>query len=343
MSGSRLARILLGIALLLLGLRSPTAIGSPLPGTIAYDVVVTQQMYLPDQPFHITDARYSGKCDFETRTVEVIQPYENGSALSDRPVVFFVHGGGWTDGYAAWYTDYLTPVLTAELGWVVVNVDYRLTSSLVYHVDGEADPCNPANPTKAAWYDDNIQDVAAAFGWTVQNIAAYGGDPRNIFLFGHSAGGHLVSLLATHEDYRALRGSMRGVISMSGAYDLKNLSHIFDLNIAQTFLGGRTNESALEDASPLTYVQAGEAPPPFYVLYCEDELPSLPEQAITFTTALEAEGYTVELSYLEGYSHTGEMTAIADDQEAVTRLITSYIETHTLDKRVYLPLTMRGI
>ena len=342
MSGSRLARILLGIALLLLGLRSPTAIGSPLPGTIAYDVVVTQQMYLPDQPFHITDARYSGKCDFETRTVEVIQPYENGSALSDRPVVFFVHGGGWTDGYADWYTDYLTPVLTAELGWVVVNVDYRLTSSLVYHVDGEADPCNPANPTKAAWYDDNIQDVVAAFEWTVQNAAAYGGDPRNIFLFGHSAGGHLVSLLATHEDYRALRGYMRGVISMSGAYDLKNLSHIFDLNIAQTFRGGRTNESALDDASPLTYVQAGETPPPFYVLYCENDMLSLPDQAIAFRNALEKQGHTVEWDYLEGYTHESEMTAIADGQETVIQLIVAYIKAHIFDETVYLPLTMRG-
>ncbi len=306
-----------------------------------YDVVVTQQLYLPGQPFHITDERTDehGRCNFETRTVTILQPYENGQPLSHRPVIMFVHGGGWTNGYAEWYTDALTPTLTAEQGWVVVNVDYRLTSNQVFRVDGESDPCNPTQATKAAWYDDNLQDVAAALAWTVQNIQAYGGDPQNIFLFGHSAGGHLVSLLATHDDYRELRGFMRGVISMSGAYDLKNLAHIFDLSIAQTFRGGRANQAALDDASPLTYVHAGETLPPFYVLYCENDMPSLPEQAIAFRDQLEAEGFDVEWDYLAGYTHESEMAAIANSDEAVTQRITAYVKTH-IRQLVYLPMVV---
>ncbi len=325
-------------------LPSPSKANQTMPLSTSYDLVITQKLYQPDQPFHITDVRNDehGRCNFETRTVTILQPYADGEPLEDRPVVFFVHGGGWTNGYAEWYTDALTPVLVMQQGWVVVNVDYRLTSNQVYHVDGDPDPCDPADPVKAAWYDDNLQDVAAAFTWTVQHIAAYGGDPHNIFLFGHSAGGHLVSLLATHEDYRALRSSMAGVISMSGAYDLKNLAHVFDISIAQTFHGGRANEAALNDASPLAYVQADEHFPPFYLLYCDDDMPSLPEQAVAFHDQLEAEGFNVTLDELTGYTHESEMAAVSNADESVTQHIIEYVEAH-LRTVVYLPFLARDL
>ncbi|MBU0512603.1 MAG: alpha/beta hydrolase [Chloroflexi bacterium] len=298
-----------------------------------YNFVTSQVMYQPDEPFHITDTRYADKSDFETRTLTVYQPYQDGQPLRDRPVVFFVHGGGWVDGYAHWYTELLTPTLTAEQGWVVVNVDYRLTSDQVFLAE-----TYPITPTKAAWYDDNLQDIGAAFDWTVKNIAAYGGDTQNIFLFGHSAGGHLVSLLATHDNYRAYRMHMRGVISMSGAYNLNELNElIFGPLLDQTFEGGHTDEAALEAASPSMYVLAGNTLPPFYVLHCQFDLLSLPEQAISFRNKLEVLDYEVSWDYLMGYTHATEMTAIAYSQEAVTQSIVGYIEAQ-VRKTVYLPL-----
>lgn len=310
----------------------------------AYETVTTRRPYLPAEPFHITDMRYPDKSDFETRSVIIYQPYQGGRPLDDRPVVFFVHGGGWVDGYADWYTDILTPVLTAQQGWVVVNVDYRLTSDQVFVADEHCPTyiaCDPANATKAAWYDDNLQDVAAAFEWTVQNIETYGGDAQNIFLFGHSAGGHLISLLATHDDYAALRSHMRGVISLSGAYSLKELDPLFYPVLDQTFRGGHADEVALDEASPGARVHAGQTLPPFYILHCQYDLPSLPEQAISFRNKLEVLGHKVDWDYLLGYTHVTEMTAIADGQEAVTQSIVEYIETHTRET-TYLPLIMRN-
>jgi acetyl esterase/lipase len=316
---------------------------APTAESAAYDIIATQIMYHPSEAFHITDMRYADRSDFETRTVTVYQPYQSGQPLHDRPVIFFVHGGGWVDGYADWYADIVTPVLTAQQGWVVVNVDYRLTSDQSFLADEHCptyDTCDPANAVKSAWYNDNIQDVAAAFDWTAQNIAAYGGDAQNIFLFGHSAGGHLVSLLATHDDYRALRAHMRGVISMSGAYDLNKLNAIFDAALDQTFQGGHTDEVALDEASPGGYLRAGETLPPFYVLHCELDLPSLPEQSLGFRNSLEQLGYPVEWDFLQGYTHVTEMTSIADDQEVVTQSIVKYIETH-VRKTIYLPLVIK--
>ncbi|MFQ5426883.1 MAG: cyclase family protein, partial [Gaiellales bacterium] len=56
------------------------------------------------------------------------------------------------------------------------------------------------------------------------HIGENGGDANNVVVFGHSAGGHLASLLATHSNYASnLRPAIRGLISMSGAYALNDL------------------------------------------------------------------------------------------------------------------------
>ncbi|MCI0519229.1 MAG: alpha/beta hydrolase [Chloroflexi bacterium] len=323
------------------------------PAQPSYGVQAAQVAYLPASPFHITDMRddpagepvlYEDKSDFETRTVTIYQPTEGGAPLQERPVVFFVHGGGWTDGYAAWYGETLTPALTTEFGWVVVNVDYRLTSAKVYLADENCSDrtiCNEILATKAAWHPDNIADVAEAFAWTVSHISEYGGDRRNIFLFGHSAGGHLVSLLATHSDYAHLRPHMRGVISLSGAYRLKSLDPVFALSINQTFHGGFVGNSAeLDEASPYTYVAPGEPLPPFLVLQAESDMPSLPEQADAFVSLLQANGFAVEATTLAGEDHVSEMEHVADSSAAVTQQAAAFIQGR-LSQTIYLPWIAR--
>jgi len=44
-------------------------------------------------------------------------------------------------------------------------------------------------------------EIAKAVEWTVENIKNYRGDPEQIFLMGHSAGGHLIALISTNPKY----------------------------------------------------------------------------------------------------------------------------------------------
>jgi len=127
---------------------------------------------------------------------------------------------------------------------------------------------------------------------------------------------------------------------MSGAYNLKELGPLFYSALDQTFHGGHTDEAALDEASPSTYVRAGEELPPFYILHCQFDLASLPEQAISFRNKLELGGHPVEWDYLLDYTHESEMTALAESDGKVTQAIVRYIKTH-IRRPIFLPLVLK--
>ena len=94
-------------------------------------------------------------------------------------VVFWIHGGGWAAGDK---TDVqVKPRVFTERGFVFVSTNYRLLP------DVEMDVLT--------------RDVAKSLGWVHKNIAKYGGNPRQIFVMGHSAGAQLAALLCTDDRY----------------------------------------------------------------------------------------------------------------------------------------------
>jgi para-nitrobenzyl esterase len=108
-----------------------------------------------------------------------------------RPVLVFVHGGGYTFGTGA-LTLYSGARLALRGDVIVVSINYRL-GALGYLDFSEFS-------TAARPFDSNLglRDQVAALEWVRRNIAAFGGDPDNVTVFGESAGGHaVVSLLAT--------------------------------------------------------------------------------------------------------------------------------------------------
>jgi arylformamidase len=331
---------------------SPQDWGQPVAGITTTYAIYKQDFVYGDSPFLITDMRsedkYLDKESYEIRALTVYRAHDGQALLERRPVVFFVHGGAWIDGYRDWY-EFVAHSFTGEMGWVTVVIDYRLTSDEVFIADQycpDRDTCGrPENEpyrTKSAWYPDNVEDVAAAFRWVVEHIEENGGDARKIVVFGHSAGGHLASLLATHPDYgTSLRPAIRGVVTMSGAYELNSLNKVFWHDaVTQTFQGGFGNTDLLEQASPAGYVVSGTRLPPFYILYAEDELLNLTDQNVMFKNQLETLGFDVSASYLAGYSHVTEMEAIGDVDETPTRLIVNWIQG-LLQAKIYLPLVMR--
>jgi triacylglycerol lipase len=125
--------------------------------------------------------------------------YEPGSpAAKPAPVLIFIHGGAFIGGDKKSYDN--IGYYFARHGVVTVLANYRLA---------------PANPWPAG-----ATDVGSAVAWTRANIAAHGGDPAKIVLFGHSAGASHVAAYAFEKRFQPASGSgLAGVILGSGIYD----------------------------------------------------------------------------------------------------------------------------
>ncbi|MES9510345.1 carboxylesterase family protein [Streptomyces sp. NPDC000609] len=131
----------------------------------------------------------------EYLTVDVHTPAADGGR---RPVMVFVHGGGFVTGSnrAALYDG----TAFARDDIVLVTVNYRLGIPGFLDLAGA-----PANR--------GLLDVLAALGWVHDTVAAFGGDPENVTVFGQSAGATLTgALLATPE----ADGLFRRAIIQSG-------------------------------------------------------------------------------------------------------------------------------
>lgn len=100
------------------------------------------------------------------------------------PVMVWIHGGGFTAGKAA-YTPADGQKLAVRTGSVVVAMNYRL-GVFGFLADRQLSGENPAHPVSGNY---GIEDQAAALRWVRDNIAAFGGDPANVTIFGQSAGG----------------------------------------------------------------------------------------------------------------------------------------------------------
>ena len=111
-------------------------------------------------------------------------------AEAPRPVMVWLHGGAYTFGSSS-QPLYDATSMVASGDVVVVTVNYRL---------GALGFLDLSNAVPGAGFDGNLalKDVLLALRWVQRNVAAFGGDPARVTVFGESAGGGLVTtLLAT--------------------------------------------------------------------------------------------------------------------------------------------------
>lgn len=166
------------------------------------------------------------------------------AAKGPRPVFVFFYGGGWHAGTRQGYA-FVARAL-ARRGFVVVVPDYRKVPTVRFPLF--------------------VEDGADALRWVHDHITGYGGDPGKVAIAGHSAGAHIVALLALDPHYLAQRGLdrhfVKAAIGLSGPYDFLPL----DPGNAQNALG---NWPRPAETQPITYARA-DAPPMLLVTSSKD-------------------------------------------------------------------------
>ena len=135
---------------------------------------------------------------------------------SPAPIAIFIHGGYWKSGDKSNYS--LVANGLRGLGAAVVVISYPLCP--------------------AASFTDVVAAPREAVRWVIAHAAEFGGDPSRIWLFGHSAGAHLVAMCCSRDgsDQTALPpGTIKGAVMTSGLYDIEpiRLSYLnSDLHLA---------------------------------------------------------------------------------------------------------------
>lgn len=118
--------------------------------------------------------------------LDIYQPAKSKNS----PVIIFIHGGYWEAGNKDIYK--FLGRNFANKNVVTVIPDYTLSPN--------------------GNYNTMAQEVASAVEWTKDSISRYGGDPKKIFLMGHSAGGHLIALVGTNTKYLEDVNVIKGII-----------------------------------------------------------------------------------------------------------------------------------
>jgi acetyl esterase/lipase len=253
---------------------------------------------------------------YEVKTVKDIAYYEGDDAdsvkhkldlylprdLKDFPVIFFVHGGAWMHGdknFLGIYSALGQRLAKRGIGAVVIN--YRLTPKVKH--------------------PEHIKDVARAFAWTYKHLADYGGDKGQIFVAGHSAGGHLVALLGTDESYLKAEGldlkAIRGDIPISGVLEIEKdfLPAVFG-----------KDEKVCKAASPIAHVRAEL--PPFLVLYADNDLKVCSRTSIDFAKALKEKKAPVEEMEIKKRNHMTILLNAVMDDDPVADAILRFVDRH---------------
>ena len=124
----------------------------------------------------------------------------------DAPVFFYIHGGYWFELDKSIYSEVAGPMVSAGITTVLPNYDLCPAVSI----------------------SDIVTQVRAALYWVYKNIAQYNGNPNNIFVSGHSAGGHLTGMMMAtdwHDAHQIPRDVVKGTAPLSGLFDIEPHRH----------------------------------------------------------------------------------------------------------------------
>jgi acetyl esterase/lipase len=290
---------------------------------VGADSLATVKVDFPDGVTGYPDIPYQTLPGYRPLKLDLFLPPKSFAAAGPRPLIVYVHGGGWMAGgprRSAAYVDW--PKVLASLaarGYVVASVSYRFSREA---------------PFPAA-----IQDVKAGIRWLRARAATYNIDPKRAAIWGQSAGGHLAALAGTSCGVAALEPGARivpkaanvetlastvagsdeasdcvqAVVGWFGIYDFATMPKRTSPppgmppgpSAEDLFLGCPAGDCTARQrafASPVTYIDKSD--PPVLLMHGSDDHTVPEAQTEQFDAALRAAGVPVRKIVIAGADHS---------------------------------------
>lgn len=164
-------------------------------------------------------------------------------SASLKPVFIFIHGGSWDSGKKELYSFFGKRLARKEM--VAVIIDYPLSPEYII--------------------SDMTLATAQSVKWVKENIEEYRGDPDQIYVSGHSAGGHLAALLSIKDEYFEaldIKNPIKGAILIDAAgLDMYSFLKKKNYPAGTSYLKTFTNDSEIwKEHSPIYYMEKNDPP-----------------------------------------------------------------------------------
>src|SRR6516165_5698132 len=248
----------------------------------------------------------------ERQVLDVYSP----SHAKNVPVVFWIHGGGWQGGDKT--SVQIKPQASMDKGFVFVSTNYRLLP----HVD----------------MGTIVRDIAKSIHWVHDHIAEYGGDPKRLFIMGHSAGAQLAALVCTDERYLKAEGLTlaitKGCVPVDGdTYDVPAIIETAETRwrvhgLPKAKFGHREkfgNDAAKhKDFSAVTHVTKDKGIPPFLILHVADH-PDTTAQAQRLGNVLKDAGLPATVFGAKETTHNKINADLGLPDDAATKALFEFL------------------
>ena len=259
----------------------PSAAQAQLGETAAWVAHVSNEYRVVPNITYLTANNHENRMDL----------YLPRNASGPTPVLMYMHGGGWVRGNKESNVLRLLPYL--QMGWAVVNVQYRL---------------GPVSLAPAA-----VEDCLCAVRWVIRNAEEYNFDTSRVVLTGHSAGGHLTLTTGMIPASAGLDRQCPGteelrVAAMINWYGITDVGDLLEgpnmKPYAVEWMGSLPNRLDIAHRlSPMTYIREGL--PPIFTIHGDAD-PAVPYQhAVRFHAALDRAGVSNQFHTVPGGRHGG--------------------------------------
>jgi len=240
--------------------------------------------------------------------VDIFSPEDSGRSKG-RPVLIFVHGGGFTAGErrlgpsSPFYDN--VGVWAERHGFIGINMTYR-------------------RAPRARW-PAGAEDIARAVEWVGHTVTAHGGDPTQIFVLGHSAGATHVAGYVSHPQFQGAT-KIKGAVIVSGSFEVTPSASA----IADETAFAQHEKSYFGEDSTLYSEQSSTAgllnsPIPLLFVNAEYDPPFFQRHATALKAAFQRAHRRARFVILPAENHMSEIFSINTEDAGLSHAIGEFV------------------